>query len=110
MSDIETKHLLFCSVLLLPALAGAATLESAHDPADAAALALACGSCHGAQIEASGISRLYGMEASVFIQRMIDFKSGKRVASIMNRIARGYDESELQKMADYFSRQAPLSP
>ncbi|WNV04433.1 hypothetical protein RP726_18850 [Candidatus Methylospira mobilis] len=110
MSDIETKHLLFCSVLLLPVLAGAATQESVHAPADAAALTLACSGCHGTQTGVSGLPRLDGMEAPVFIQRMIDFKSGKRVSSIMNRIARGYDESELQKMADYLSRQTPVSP
>jgi len=108
--DIEMKHLLLCSALLLPALADAAAQETAHDPANAVALALACSGCHDPQADASASPRLTGMDAADFIQRMNDFKSGKRVSSIMNRVARGYDESELQKMADYFSRQTPLSP
>jgi cytochrome subunit of sulfide dehydrogenase len=106
----KTKLLILYSALLLPPPAHAAGQENTHDQADAAMLALACSGCHDAQTGVSALPRLTGMDAPSFIQRMNDFKSGKRVSSIMNRIARGYDETELQKMADYFNRQTPSAP
>jgi sulfide dehydrogenase cytochrome subunit len=106
----ETKHLLLCCALLSIAIAHAGAQENAHDPADAITLALACSGCHDAQADKAGLPLLTGMDTLSFIQHMNDFKSGKRKSSIMNRIARGYDETELQKMADYFSRQKPSLP
>jgi len=35
---------------------------------------------------------------------MLEYKQGKRSATIMNRIAKGYKEYELRKISRYFSR------
>lgn len=106
------KPLIPYAVALLLALGNAAAQESAHDSADAPTLALACSGCHDdAQSDPDGVPRLAGMDSKIFMRNMINFKTGKggHVSSIMNRIARGYDDAELQKMADYFSRQRAMS-
>ncbi len=65
-------------------------------------LARACSGCHDS--EKSLIPHLDGMPRGKFIAAMRDFKSGKRPSSIMNRIAKGYDEVDFAAMAEFFER------
>jgi cytochrome c553 len=37
---------------------------------------------------------------------MAQFKEGKRPATLMHQIAKGYSEAEIAAMAEYFSKQA----
>lgn len=69
-------------------------------------LALPCNGCHGAEGVSSGTSipSIAGQDAEFMTRVMLEYKQGKRSATIMDRIAKGYKEYELRKIARYFSR------
>ncbi len=45
---------------------------------------------------------LAGMNYYYFLNAMFSYQKDKRTGTIMNRIAKGYSEGELQVMAEYF--------
>ena len=45
------------------------------------------------------IPALSGRSAAYITQRMLEFKSGAREGTVMNRIARGYDDDEIAAIA-----------
>ena len=73
-----------------------------------ASLAANCAACHGTQgrpAAGSPLSGLAGRSAAELVQIMTQFKEGKRPATLMHQIAKGYSDAEIAAMADYFSRQ-----
>lgn len=82
-----------------------APASHASGPSDEA-LAVPCNGCHGAGGVSSGdsIPSIAGQDAEFMTRAMLAYKEGKRSATIMNRIAKGYKEYELRKIARYFSR------
>ena len=68
-------------------------------------LALPCNACHGSNGISSGrsIPSIAGQDAEFMTRVMVEYKEGKRSATIMDRIAKGYKEYELRKIARYFS-------
>lgn len=81
---------------------------SAETGADAQArqLAATCSACHGTNGHSvGGTPVLAGLNRAHFIKQMKDFKSGARPATVMHRHANGYNDAEIEKMADYFAAQ-----
>jgi len=81
---------------------------SAETGADAQArqLAATCSACHGTNGHSvGGTPVLAGLERANFIRQMKDFKSGARPATVMHRHANGYNDAEIEKIADYFAAQ-----
>lgn len=74
------------------------------DGADARTLAMACTGCHGPEGASTGpaVPSIGGMDQSYFIEVMEGFRSGAVYGTIMGRIAKGYSEPEIERMADYF--------
>lgn len=73
-------------------------------------LSQTCAACHGT----NGSSVAYtpsiaGNSEEYFVDTMKAFKSGERKATVMDRIAKGYTDDEIAKMARYFARQ-PMKP
>ena len=65
-----------------------------------------CAGCHGANGKAVGaMSVLAGKPREYLIEQMQAFKSGKRPASVMQQVAKGYDERQIWLLADFFSSQ-----
>ena len=69
-------------------------------------LSLTCNGCHGwnGVSQGASIPSIAGLNADYMAKAMEQFKTGKRGATIMDRIAKGYKEYELRKVARYFSR------
>ena len=93
------KKLLFlfvCAALPLRSLASGPSAE---------ALSLPCNGCHGPNGVSQGASipSIAGMNAEYMAEAMVQFKEGRRSATIMHRIAKGYRDYELRKIARYFS-------
>ena len=64
------------------------------------ALADACAPCHGTDGRSPGaIPALSGRSAAYISQRMLEFKAGARQGTVMNRIAKGYDDDEIAAIA-----------
>jgi sulfide dehydrogenase cytochrome subunit len=72
--------------------------------ASGAALAFTCYGCHGYDGLSKGAApSLKGLPADYLSQAMKDFKSGKRPATIMGRIAKGYSDGEIAAMSEYLA-------
>jgi len=70
-----------------------------------------CSACHGTQgrIFDEIIPPLAGMPKATFVELMMRFKADKRPAIVMNKVAREFTRSEIERMGDYFAGQ-PARP
>ncbi|OOG22476.1 cytochrome c subunit of flavocytochrome c sulfide dehydrogenase [Thioalkalivibrio denitrificans] len=77
----------------------------ATQPPSAKMLSLNCASCHGYEGVSVGPATpsIAGMSEEYFIMTMLDYKDGRRPATVMDRIAAGYTEQEIEIMASYFA-------
>ena len=48
---------------------------------------------------------LAGMDKAKMLQKLADFKSGDKPATIMHQISKGYTEAQLDLIATYFAAQ-----
>jgi cytochrome c553 len=95
------------AVLLWP-LAGAAAWAQAGPaiPANAAYLAANCANCHGTTGNAKGaMPSLAGQQKNFIVEQMRAFRDGKRPATIMHQLAKGYTDPQIDAIAEFFSRQ-----
>ena len=69
-------------------------------------LAASCAICHGTNgVSPGGMPRLAGQSAQTLVQHMRDFREGKRPATIMHQITKGYTDPQIEAMAAYFAAQ-----
>ncbi len=68
-------------------------------------MAHTCAACHGTagRLGDESFVPLAGMPAKQFVETMIDFREGKRPATLMGHVAKGFNNSELQAMGQYFA-------
>ncbi|MEW6766173.1 MAG: c-type cytochrome [Pseudomonadota bacterium] len=67
-------------------------------------IGLTCLACHGDAGQGSGaIPPLVGRTADQLYRALLDFKTGQRPATVMDRHAKGYSDEELKAVADYFA-------
>ena len=93
--------------LLLPVLASALLLAgfSGGGPVQAAD-ASSCTGCHAAKrIPDSVIPRIAGRKASDIVQFMREYRSGAWPSSVMGRIAKGFDDQQIDAIAAWFAAQ-----
>jgi cytochrome c553 len=76
----------------------------AHADNRAAAWAAVCANCHGTDGRSVGVMpTLAGLDRDYLIKQMDDFRSGKRVATIMHQIAKGLSDDQTAAIATYFA-------
>ena len=77
-------------------------------PAGIRAMADGCASCHGTDGHAVVLKDddlgLAGMPRDRFVARMTAFKEGKRKATLMHQLAKGFSEAEIAALAEHFSK------
>jgi sulfide dehydrogenase cytochrome subunit len=79
-----------------------AAVASAEPPAGAAA----CSGCHPASTRVtSPVPRLAGLDQAAIVRAMQDFRSGTRPATVMDRIAKGFTDAEIQAIAAWYATQ-----
>jgi sulfide dehydrogenase cytochrome subunit len=79
-----------------------AVVASAEPPAGAAS----CSGCHPASPRvASPVPRLTGIDQAAIARALQDFRSGQRPATVMDRIAKGFTDEEIQALAAWFATQ-----
>jgi cytochrome subunit of sulfide dehydrogenase len=67
-------------------------------------IAQGCAGCHGQSGEGQGaVARIAGYDRDAFLAIWQEFRDNSRPATIMNRIAPGYTDEEVQILADYFA-------
>lgn len=70
-------------------------------------LAANCAACHGTNGHSVGgaIPGLAGMNKEYFLNQVKAFREGKREATVMHQISKGYSDAEVAALGDYFSSQ-----
>jgi cytochrome c553 len=79
-----------------------AVAASAESPVGAAS----CSGCHPAKpgVE-SAVPRLTGRNPEGVVAQMQAFRSGQRAATVMDRIAKGYSDAEVEAIAVWYAAQ-----
>ena len=87
--------------------AGPAFAAANLTPLGVRAMAANCAACHGTNGHSAGgaIPGLAGVNKEYFVTQMKLFKEGKREATVMQQISKGYSDAEAAAMADYFVAQ-----
>ncbi len=68
--------------------------------------AAACANCHGTDGRAEpGAISLAGQGKDDLLQKLLDFKAGKRPATIMHQLSKGYTDEQLAQISAYFAAQ-----
>jgi cytochrome c553 len=97
------------ALVVLALLAGGAHAQSAEPNArNGRYLAANCANCHGTNGIAQGtMPSLAGQQKAYIVERLTAFRDGKRSATIMHQLAKGYTDQQIELIADHFSRQTP---
>jgi cytochrome subunit of sulfide dehydrogenase len=73
-------------------------------------LAAACAACHGTNGHSVySMAALAGMPRTAMVQKMQGFSSGAVSATVMQQIARGYTERQIDLIAAFFAAQRPAT-
>ena len=95
--------------IAIAVLAAATALPAwAHgrDPNLARNLASNCANCHGTNGQAiAPMPMLAGQSKDAIVKTMRDFREGKRPATIMHQLAKGYSDEDIDLIAGYFAAQ-----
>ena len=70
-------------------------------------LAATCAACHGTNGHSSGgaVPGLAGVNKEYFVNQIKAYKEGKRDATIMQQLAKGYSDGEVAALGEYFAAQ-----
>jgi cytochrome c553 len=70
----------------------------------------ACITCHGASARAAqegGMPVLAGQDEDWLVRQLQDFAQGKRPATLMHQLSKGYSEDQIRRIARWLSAQTP---
>ena len=94
---------LFISGLLISALS-AVSIGAYAQSLQVKQWASSCFACHGTDgYSEGGMASLAGQKKSDLIEKMKDYQSGKRVASVMHQLSKGYSDEQIEVIAGYFA-------
>ena len=91
---------------------GSATVAVGADPgvnANAGRdIAANCANCHGTDGRSRGvIPAIAGQDKTYLVQQLKDFRDGKRPSTIMQQLAKGYTDAQIEAAAAYLASQKP---
>ena len=94
------------ALVLAAAMAAAPTTVAAQDTA-ARNLASSCAICHGTDGRAvtKDAIPLAGVPKDHIATQMRAFRDGKRPATVMHQIAKGYSDEQIDQLASWFAAQ-----
>jgi cytochrome c553 len=72
----------------------------------AAMLVNNCAACHGTDGYSTGpgTPSIAGLNKTYLVRTMQAYRTGERASSVMNRIAKGYTDTQIERVADYLSK------
>jgi len=101
---MRIKKLIMTTAMSLGLFAGAANAAELSNAHIGRTIGVTCMGCHGFMGVSKGTApSLKGLPASVTSSQLKAFKSGARPSTIMGRIAKGYSESDMDAVANYFA-------
>jgi sulfide dehydrogenase cytochrome subunit len=69
-------------------------------------LAATCAACHGTDgnaVASSATPRLAGLDKDIFLREMREFRAGTRPFTVMQQIAKGFNDDQTERLAEYFA-------
>jgi cytochrome c553 len=92
--------------LTMLALLASAGLVQAQDALQVRSWAAGCSNCHGTNGNAQpGMESLAGANKDEMVKKMLDFKAGRKPATIMHQLSKGYTDEQIVAIAGYFAAQ-----
>jgi sulfide dehydrogenase cytochrome subunit len=86
--------------------AAASAQAQAPDPLQVRSWAASCANCHGTNGRAQpGMESLAGVAKEDIAKKMLDYKAGRRPATVMHQLAKGYSDEQIEAIAGYFAAQ-----
>jgi cytochrome c553 len=83
-----------------------APASNAQDANSVRGIAATCANCHGTDGRSAGtVPGLAGVDKGHIVAQMQDFKTGKRPSTIMQQLAKGYTDAQIEQVAAYFAAQ-----
>ena len=74
------------------------------DPLQVRSWAAACANCHGTHgVAQPGNESLAGAPKDELLKKMLDFKAGRKPATIMHQLTKGYSDEQLEQLAAHFA-------
>lgn len=99
-TDAWARAAVFLATLVMVPVRADAQVEPGQ------ALAATCANCHGTGGRARGeMKSLAGLPAERIVAAVNEFRSGARPSTIMQQIAKGYTEAQVQQIAAWFAAQ-----
>lgn len=96
----------FQNALMALGLLTSAGWVQAQDALQVRSWAAACANCHGTDGRAQpGMEALAGVSKDDLVKKMLDFKAGRKPATIMHQLAKGYSDEQIVAIAGYFAAQ-----
>jgi cytochrome subunit of sulfide dehydrogenase len=97
-------------LFIAAALAGMAAALPARaqdtDPNLARNLAATCANCHNTIGKSlTGMPPIAGQPRELLMKTLKEFKEGKRAATVMHQLTKGYTDGQLELIAAYFAAQ-----
>jgi cytochrome subunit of sulfide dehydrogenase len=90
--------------LALTAMAGMSPVQAQGAPNLGRQLSFTCTNCHGTDgISVGGMPSLAGQDRDYVARQMRDFRDGKRPATVMHQLARGFTDEQIDALAAYFA-------
>lgn len=81
------------------------SIAAEYDPVKGKMLSLSCASCHGTDGKSEAITPyIAGMGKANMYQILLDYKTGKKTDTMMQKHAKGFSDEELEQIAYYFSK------
>lgn len=86
---------------------GAALVAAQSGGPDVArSLAATCAGCHGTGgVSQGSTGSLAGTRQDELVRAMQDFKAGKRPATVMQQLAKGYTDEQIEQIAGWYAAQ-----
>jgi cytochrome c553 len=107
-NSIQGDNAMRTALALAALLATSALPASAQvtDPALGRNLAATCAGCHNITGNAApGMPGLAGQSKEALLRILKEYRDGKRPATLMHQLAKGYTEAQLELIAAYFAAQ-----
>ena len=104
--------LLLTSCLLLLASGGIAQAQPAAPSTESLhirSLAAQCAQCHGTDGRAAAnaeVPGLAGLPAPYLTEQMKAFRGGTRPSTVMQQLAKGFNDAQIEQLARYFAAQS----
>lgn len=100
------RTMVVAAVALAAWSVGALPASAQSGPETARYVAANCANCHGTTGMAKGaMPALAGLSKERIAENMRAFRDGKRPATVMHQIAKGYSEAQIDAIAAHFASQ-----